>query len=184
MISTAEKQGIPWSHTVAQLQASEVFQIREELEHPDVQYPDYYNVPFHGCEPGCEGRVQPEPRVVAVVRRTAAVMGGSWGDEREAGWCCNGFPTYPEPRRQALHPPPLPDNEGNMNWLAAFECEPAGLSMAWRAYKDRSLTPQVGGQAGTWGKVGRWQGGGWMTTRPGWGLEWWSRLAPTQIGNR
>lgn len=30
-----------------------------------------------------------------------------------------------------------------MTWQAAFECEPAGLSMAWRAYKDDSLTPEA-----------------------------------------
>ena len=30
-----------------------------------------------------------------------------------------------------------------MTWLAAFECEPAGDVMAWRAYKDEGLTPQA-----------------------------------------
>lgn len=83
MISTAEGQGISWRGTVAKLQQSEVYQIKDELEFKAVRYPGYYTVPFHGYD------------------------------------------------------------EGNLSWLAAMECEPAGEVMAWRAFKDPALTPQA-----------------------------------------
>ena len=30
----------------------QVFQIKEEIENKDLQYPDYYTVPFHGYDEG------------------------------------------------------------------------------------------------------------------------------------
>ncbi|EFN58298.1 hypothetical protein CHLNCDRAFT_50738 [Chlorella variabilis] len=81
MKSTAEKAGVPWSANVRELEQSEVFQIKEEIEDKGLAYPDYYTVPFHGY------------------------------------------------------------NEGNLNWLAAFEVEPASDVMALRVWKTEQLTP-------------------------------------------
>ena len=52
-------------------------------------------------------------------------------------------------------------DEGNLNWLAAFEVEPASDVMALRVWKTEELTPmqaQVGwGQALLAGLPRRWQ---------------------------
>ena len=52
LISTAEKNGIPWRENYAQLEASGVKQKLTEIVNPQVVYPDYYNVPFHAYPEG------------------------------------------------------------------------------------------------------------------------------------
>ena len=49
MQSTAEQKGVPWGATVEELRASEVYQIKEEVEDKGVTYPWYYTQPFHGA---------------------------------------------------------------------------------------------------------------------------------------
>jgi ubiquinone/menaquinone biosynthesis C-methylase UbiE len=79
---TAEKRGIPWADNVAALGASEVYQIRSELEDATLAFPSYYTRPFHGYD------------------------------------------------------------DGNLNWKAAFEVEPATDAMALRVWKaETALSP-------------------------------------------
>lgn len=52
MKSTAEKSGVPWRGNVAELEKSEVYQIKEEIEDKNMAYPSYYTVPFHGYDTG------------------------------------------------------------------------------------------------------------------------------------
>jgi SAM-dependent methyltransferase len=50
---TAEKRSVPWAANVSTLESTpEVFQIMEELENKDIQYPFYYTQPFHGYDTG------------------------------------------------------------------------------------------------------------------------------------
>ncbi len=52
LIKTAEKNGIPWRQTVAELTASGVQQQLAAIANPDITYPDYYQVPFHAYDQG------------------------------------------------------------------------------------------------------------------------------------
>ncbi|KAL4858410.1 Malonyl-[acyl-carrier protein] O-methyltransferase [Chlorella vulgaris] len=78
---SAQKAGVPWTETVRDLEQSEVYQIKQEIEDQSLQYPDYYTQSFHGYD------------------------------------------------------------EGNLNWLAAFEVEPASEVMALRVWRKETLTP-------------------------------------------
>jgi SAM-dependent methyltransferase len=49
----------------------------------------------------------------------------------------NAAVTYPDYYTQEFHA----YEEGNLNWLAAYECESATMGMALRTYKKESLTP-------------------------------------------
>ncbi len=56
LIKTAEKNGVAWRQNVESLQApavkAKLEAIATELTDPDLQYPSYYNVPFHAYDAG------------------------------------------------------------------------------------------------------------------------------------
>lgn len=52
LIKTAEKNGIPWRQTVKDLAQSQAQQYFTEIENPHLDYPDYYQVPFHAYSEG------------------------------------------------------------------------------------------------------------------------------------
>ncbi|WP_035992450.1 class I SAM-dependent methyltransferase [Leptolyngbya sp. KIOST-1] len=52
MIKTAEKNGVPWRQTCAELDTPAMRQRLEALTNPAVVYPDYYQVPFHAYSEG------------------------------------------------------------------------------------------------------------------------------------
>jgi ubiquinone/menaquinone biosynthesis C-methylase UbiE len=52
LISTAEKNGIPWRKTAADLAASGIQQQLAAIADPAIVYPDYYQVPFHAYDQG------------------------------------------------------------------------------------------------------------------------------------
>jgi ubiquinone/menaquinone biosynthesis C-methylase UbiE len=56
LIKTAEKNGVAWRQNVESLQSPEVKAkldaIATELTDPNLQYPSYYNVPFHAYDAG------------------------------------------------------------------------------------------------------------------------------------
>jgi len=52
LIQTAEKNGVMWRANYAALKASGIQVELSALTNPDVQYPDYYNVPFHAYDQG------------------------------------------------------------------------------------------------------------------------------------
>jgi ubiquinone/menaquinone biosynthesis C-methylase UbiE len=52
LISTAEKNGIPWRKKVAALAASGVQQQLATIANPAIVYPDYYQQPFHAYDQG------------------------------------------------------------------------------------------------------------------------------------
>jgi ubiquinone/menaquinone biosynthesis C-methylase UbiE len=52
LISTAEKNGIPWRKTAADLAASGVKEQLTAIANPAIAYPAYYQVPFHAYEQG------------------------------------------------------------------------------------------------------------------------------------
>lgn len=56
LIKTAEKNGVAWRDTVEQLQApdmqAKLSAIAAQLTNPDLDYPSYYNVPFHAYDAG------------------------------------------------------------------------------------------------------------------------------------
>ena len=52
LIKTAEKNGIPWRQMVKDLAQSKAKEYFEEINNPDLQYPDYYQVPFHAYPEG------------------------------------------------------------------------------------------------------------------------------------
>ncbi|RZM77404.1 class I SAM-dependent methyltransferase [Leptolyngbya iicbica] len=52
LIKTAEKNGIPWRQTCAEYEAAGVADRIDQVQNPQVTYPDYYQVPFHAYEAG------------------------------------------------------------------------------------------------------------------------------------
>jgi ubiquinone/menaquinone biosynthesis C-methylase UbiE len=52
LIQTAEKNGVAWRQTYAELNASGIQAQLDRLINPDITYPDYYNVPFHAYDAG------------------------------------------------------------------------------------------------------------------------------------
>lgn len=52
LIKTAEKKGVPWRETYQELEASGAKELFEEIANPEVQYPEYYQVPFHAYDRG------------------------------------------------------------------------------------------------------------------------------------
>ncbi len=52
MIKTAEKKGVPWRSHYKELAALGLEEQAEQLTNPAVQYPDYYQVPFHAYDQG------------------------------------------------------------------------------------------------------------------------------------
>lgn len=52
LISTAEKNGIPWRKHYKALAASGIEQQMGQIVNPDMTYPDYYQVPFHAYDRG------------------------------------------------------------------------------------------------------------------------------------
>lgn len=52
LISTAEKNGIPWRKHYQALAASGIEQQLGQIINPDITYPDYYQVPFHAYDRG------------------------------------------------------------------------------------------------------------------------------------
>lgn len=52
MIKTAEKKGVPWRENYRRLDTPETKQLKEQINNPEVTYPDYYQVPFHAYDEG------------------------------------------------------------------------------------------------------------------------------------
>ncbi len=52
LIKTAEKNGIPWREHYEQLVATGIAQQVDQITNPAIDYPDYYQVPFHAYEEG------------------------------------------------------------------------------------------------------------------------------------
>ena len=52
LIETAEKNGIPWRKNYQELEASGIRELYSVIANPDIQYPDYYRVPFHAYDRG------------------------------------------------------------------------------------------------------------------------------------
>jgi len=52
LIKTAEKNGIPWRHNTEALLKSGVQNTLAQVTNPAIQYPDYYQVPFHAYDEG------------------------------------------------------------------------------------------------------------------------------------
>jgi hypothetical protein len=100
-----------------QLAAQVLEQIKAELEDSSVQYPEYYLKPFHAYGKA-SCCVMPQAECKAVIRDTS-------------GW------------RIALGCVP----QGNLEWMAAFEVEPATQSVYVNCWKEeKTLTPAVAGR--------------------------------------
>ncbi|OKH16962.1 class I SAM-dependent methyltransferase [[Limnothrix rosea] IAM M-220] len=52
LIKTAEKNGIPWRQTVKDFDQAQAEQYFQEIADPELEYPNYYNVPFHAYDAG------------------------------------------------------------------------------------------------------------------------------------
>ena len=52
LIKTAEKNGIPWRKNYQELAKSQVKSLYDAIANPDLEYPDYYQVPFHAYDEG------------------------------------------------------------------------------------------------------------------------------------
>ena len=52
LIKTAEKNGVPWRQKYQELEASGAKNILENMTNSQVEYPDYYQVPFHAYDKG------------------------------------------------------------------------------------------------------------------------------------
>jgi ubiquinone/menaquinone biosynthesis C-methylase UbiE len=52
LIQTAEKNGVAWRQTYADLNASGIQAQLADRTNPGITYPDYYNVPFHAYDAG------------------------------------------------------------------------------------------------------------------------------------
>lgn len=52
LIKTAEKNGIPWRQMVIDFGQSKAQEYFTEINNPALQYPDYYQVPFHAYDQG------------------------------------------------------------------------------------------------------------------------------------
>ena len=52
IIKTAEKNGIPWRKNYQELAKSEIAELIDAIADPQIQYPDYYLVPFHAYDRG------------------------------------------------------------------------------------------------------------------------------------
>ncbi|MFM7425761.1 MAG: class I SAM-dependent methyltransferase [Elainella sp.] len=77
LIKTAEQNGVPWRQQAEQLAASGIQQQLAQIINPAIQYPDYYQVPFHAYEAGnlCwQAAFEAEPATQAMALRV-------WKDE-------------------------------------------------------------------------------------------------------
>ena len=52
LIKTAEKNGIPWGKNYQELEQSGAKDLLAEITAPNLVYPEYYKVPFHGYDEG------------------------------------------------------------------------------------------------------------------------------------
>jgi ubiquinone/menaquinone biosynthesis C-methylase UbiE len=52
IIKTAEKNGVPWRKNVEELDNPTVKELFQEINNPNVTYPDYFQVPFHAYDQG------------------------------------------------------------------------------------------------------------------------------------
>lgn len=110
---------MPWQQRVFELEHSEVFAIKDEVEDKQLQYPDYYTRAFHGVHATrcCGAALQP---------RCAAAI--------PAARCKIGKPmkcAHPHSAHPANAVPSCAGyKEGNLSWLAALEAEPATDVMA------------------------------------------------------
>lgn len=72
LIKTAEKNGVPWREHYKALMALGLEEQAEQLTDPTVQYPDYYQVPFHAYDQGnlCwQAAFEAEPATYAMALR-------------------------------------------------------------------------------------------------------------------
>ena len=52
IIKTAEKNGISWRKNYQELSESDVRELYNAIANPEIEYPDYYRVPFHAYDEG------------------------------------------------------------------------------------------------------------------------------------
>ncbi|KAI6673066.1 hypothetical protein NL676_000972 [Syzygium grande] len=52
LISTAEKNGVPWREMTRQILESDVYKELDSIQNPSLEYPDYYLSPFHAYDEG------------------------------------------------------------------------------------------------------------------------------------
>ena len=102
-----------------------MFQIKEEIEDKGLQYPSYYTVPFHGGRWGGAGR--------HLVEGLACLEHDSCELPQRKPECTDSILFY--------YLRPAGYDDGNLNWRAAFEVEPAGDVVALRVWKNEELTP-------------------------------------------
>ncbi|MEB3226485.1 MAG: methyltransferase domain-containing protein [Synechococcus sp.] len=72
LIKTAEKNGVPWRQIVKDLSQSQAEQYFQEIANPQLEYPDYYQVPFHAYSKGnlCwQAAFEAEPATAAMALR-------------------------------------------------------------------------------------------------------------------
>jgi hypothetical protein len=86
IIKTAEKNGVPWRQTCADLDTPELRQQLAALTSPAVVYPDYYQVPFHAYSEGnlCwQAALEAAPATYAMALRVWPQEDLSWQTAQE-----------------------------------------------------------------------------------------------------
>ena len=92
-------------------------QIKAELEDSSIQYPEYYLKPFHAYEK-VSSCVMPGAECKTVIHNPSGL---------QTAHCCV--------------------TKGNLDWMAAFEVEPATQSIYVNCWKEeKTLTPAVAGR--------------------------------------
>ncbi|XP_065874315.1 uncharacterized protein [Euphorbia lathyris] len=72
LISTAEKNNIPWREMSREILESDVYTEIESIQNPSIVYPDYYLNPFHAYDEGnlsWLAAAEAEPATMSMVRR-------------------------------------------------------------------------------------------------------------------
>ncbi|OAY33947.1 hypothetical protein MANES_13G137800v8 [Manihot esculenta] len=91
LISTAEKNNIPWREMRREILESDVYKEFERIQNPSIIYPDYYLSPFHAYDEGnlsWLAAAEAEPATMSIARRAMPdassaeeadqVMRGNW----------------------------------------------------------------------------------------------------------
>ncbi|CAL0333831.1 unnamed protein product [Lupinus luteus] len=72
LISTAEKNNIPWREMAKEVLESEVYKELDSIQNNSVEYPDYYLNPFHAYDEGnltWQAAAEAEPATMSMVQR-------------------------------------------------------------------------------------------------------------------
>ncbi|XP_057528094.1 uncharacterized protein LOC130806886 [Amaranthus tricolor] len=72
LISTAEKNNIPWREMTKEILESEVYKEMENVQNPNLVYPDYYLNPFHAYDEGnlsWLAAAEAEPATLSITKR-------------------------------------------------------------------------------------------------------------------